>query len=317
MTTLGQLGERALIERLRRRLKDGTHVACGIGDDAAVVQIPGAADDLVLTSDAVLERRHFQAGDAPESIGHKAIGRALSDLAAMGASPRWALLDLVAHPDMDVVQLERLYDGLARLADRHGLAIIGGDTTSGERLDLHVFAIGAVPSGKALLRSGARPGDVLCVTGALGGSILGHHLAFEPRVREGQWLRDWATAMIDLSDGLATDAHHLALASNVEVELDAARIPLSPDATRMPSPLSALEHALTDGEDFELLFSVPAARVDACMAAWHAIWQTPCRPIGRIAANAPRLTLIAPDGGRTALHSTGFEHFRERPSPHS
>lgn len=317
MTTLGQLGERALIERLRRRLKDGTDVACGIGDDAAVVQIPGAADDLVLTSDAVLEGRHFQADDAPESIGHKAVGRALSDLAAMGATPRWALLDLVAHPDMDVGRLERLYDGLAHLADRHGLAIIGGDTTSGERLDLHVFAIGAVPSGKSLLRTGARPGDVLCVTGALGGSILGRHLAFEPRVREGQWLRDWATAMIDLSDGLATDAHHLARASGAEIELDAACVPLSPDATRMPGPLTTLEHALTDGEDFELLFSVPASRVDACMAAWHTTWPTPCRPIGRIAAGPPRLTLIAPDGGRTTLDSAGFEHFRARPSPHS
>lgn len=311
MTTLGQLGERALIERLRRRLRDGDGVACGIGDDAAVVRVPGAAEDLVLTSDAVIDGRHFTGGDAPEAVGHKAVGRALSDLAAMGAAPRWALVDLVAHPDMAVDRLERLYDGLARLADRHGLAIVGGDTTAGERLELHVFAIGAVPAGKALLRSGARPGDVLCVTGALGGSILGRHLRFEPRVREGQWLRDWATAMIDLSDGLATDAHHLARASAIGIDVDTAAIPLSPDAARMPAPPSALEHALTDGEDFELLFSVPAARVEPCLAAWRAAWDTPCRPIGRIVAGEPHVTLIAADGARTPLASAGYEHFRD------
>ncbi|MCE9615543.1 MAG: thiamine-phosphate kinase [Lentisphaerae bacterium] len=311
MDTLGTWGERRLIDHLRQRLPAGPDVRCGIGDDTAVVRAEDkSGEDLLLTSDAVIAGRHFLPTDAPADVGHKAIGRALSDIAAMGGVPRWALIDLVAPPDTAVTVIEGLYDGAVRLAARHGLAIIGGDTTQSTTLELHVFAVGSVPRDAAVLRSGARPGDILLVTGALGGSRAGRHLRFAPRVAEGQWLRAWATAMIDLSDGLATDLRHIATRSGTGARLDAQAVPITPAAHGLTDAHTPLAHALTDGEDYELLFTVPAARLDAMLNAWRATWTIPCTPIGAITADTGHLRLRAADGVETDLLPNGFEHFR-------
>jgi thiamine-monophosphate kinase len=251
---------------------------------------------------------HFLPGAPAAAVGHKAVGRVLSDIAAMGATPRWALINLVAPPRTTVATLDGLYDGALALAGRHGLAIVGGDMSEGPVLELHVFAAGSVPRGKAVRRSGARPGEAVFVTGELGGSIAGKHLAFEPRTREGAWLRDWATAMIDVSDGLASDLRHLILESGTGCELEAEAIPLS-EAVRQQGE-AALGHALYDGEDFELLFTVPAAAQEPFLAAWRAKFPLPCSRIGTMTDRPGRVECRRTDGSPVPVRETAYVHFR-------
>jgi thiamine-monophosphate kinase len=286
-------------------------VIAGIGDDCAVVRT-GRRDpyDLLLKSDPVIEGVHFLPSTPGGAIGHKALGRVFSDLAAMGGEPLWVLVDLVAPPTASVSRIEAIYQGMARLARRYGAAIVGGDTSRGPALEVHVFAVGRLPRGTALLRSGARPGEALYVTGSLGGSGLGRHLRFEPRLREGQWLRDAAgvTAMMDVSDGLATDLRRLAAASGTGVVLDLGCVPVAAAARRLRDQRSALEHALADGEDFELLFTVPSRKVRAVESAWANAFRLPCTRIGAMTAQPGRVE--GRDGEECkelTLH--GYEHF--------
>ena len=311
-TTLGDLGEEALIRRLAGLVPPLKGLGLGIGDDAAVV--PGGNVDLLLTSDAVIEGRHFTQAADPEAIGHKAMARTLSDVAAMGGKPRWALVDLVAPPTTPLARCEAIYRGLARSADLLGVTVVGGDTAEGDVLALHVFAVGEVPCGEAVLRSGASPGDAIYVTGALGGSLAGRHLAFLPRLAEGQWLRSggWASSMIDLSDGLATDVRRLADRSGVGVEINPDRVPIAA-AARIDDGRSLLEHALCDGEDYELLFTVPPESVDTFPGEWSRMFELACTRVGRIIAEEGACYLARPDGGRTSLDMHGFGHFAAGP----
>ncbi|MEI6168859.1 MAG: thiamine-phosphate kinase [bacterium] len=306
-----QIGEDNLIRRLKRLVPGRADVVAGIGDDCAVVR-PGRRDpyDLLLKSDPVIEGVHFLPEASGVAIGHKALGRVLSDLAAMGGEPLWILVDLVAPPTASVAHIEAVYKGMARLARRYGAAIVGGDTSSGKVLEVHVFAAGRVPRGKAILRSGARPGDALYVTGALGGSGLGRHLRFEPRLSEGQWLREAAgvTAMMDVSDGLATDVRRLAAASGTGVVLDLGRIPVAGAARRLKDQRSALEHALADGEDFELLFTVQERKARSFEAAWAKAFLLPCTRIGEMTAKPGRVEgRDGQDCKPLTIH--GYEHF--------
>jgi len=171
---LKDAGELAVIRRLCRHLPRHSRVVTGVGDDCAVVRLEtNAKNDLLLTSDAVIEGIHFTTGTVPPAIGHKAIGRVLSDIAAMGGRPEWALINLVAPPVTKIRTIDGIYAGATKLAGKYGLPIVGGDTSSGKTLELHVFAAGSVPRGKAVLRSGATPGDFIFVTGVLGGSRAG------------------------------------------------------------------------------------------------------------------------------------------------
>ena len=306
MKTLQTIGERALIERLVSRLAGGNDVVVGPGDDCAVVR--AGEEDWLLTSDPVLEGVHFTAAADPVQIGHKAVARALSDIAAMGGVPRWALVDVVAPGETEATRLDAIYDGMAATAAKHGLVIVGGDVAQGPVLELHLFAVGSVPRGGALLRSAARPGDAIYVTGTLGGShISGRHLEFVPRLREGQWLREegWVTAMCDISDGLSTDLHHLVDASGVGAEVEIATIPPSDAARTTDDPIS---HALEDGEDFELLFTVPADKEDAFAAAWAQAHTLSCTRIGTIRTDR-RIEGVDPEGNRAALTVAGYDHF--------
>lgn len=300
MKTLRELGERETIRRLARLLDAGRDVRTGIGDDAAVVRIAGSRFDVVLTTDAVIEGVHFRRDARPGAIGHKAAARVLSDLAAMGAEPLHLLTNLVAPPTATWSSIEQMYRGAARICGRHGAAIIGGDTASGPLLELHVFGVGRVPEGRAVLRSGGQPGDAIFVTGALGGSLKGRHLAFEPRVREGIFLRRWATAMMDVSDGLALDLHRLCRASGVGADLDSERIPVSRAAR-------GVRAALSDGEDFELLLTVPRRRAVSFERAWRRAFSLRCTRIGDLRAGRG----IRLDG--RPLAAGGFEHFCPRP----
>ncbi len=309
-----QMGEDNLIRRLKRLVPGRADVISGIGDDCAVVRA-GTRDshDLLLKSDPVIEGVHFLPAAKGSAIGHKAVGRVLSDLAAMGGEPLWILVDLVASPTVSVTHLESVYRGMARLARQHGVAIVGGDTSSGKVLEIHVFAVGRVPRGRAVLRSGARSGDVIYVTGALGGSGLGRHLRVEPRLAEGQWLREsgCVTAMMDVSDGLATDLRRLAAASGTGAVLDARCIPVADAARRVKDGRPALEHALADGEDFELLFTVPRRKAEAFEVAWRKVFRLPCSRIGEMTPK-PGIVELRDGVNCEKLTVHGYEHFDSR-----
>jgi thiamine-monophosphate kinase len=309
--TLADIGEIEAIARIQTLLDPGGEVIRGIGDDCAVVRPAGDAQDWVLTSDPVIEAVHFDRGTPPEAIGHKAVGRVLSDLAAMGAAPCWALIDLGAPRTTPMDTLLGFYRGVSALAGRYGLAVVGGDMSDAPVFEAHVFGVGRVPSGTAVLRIGAAPGDGLYVTGRLGGSRLGRHLAFEPRVREGQFLRDWASAMLDLSDGLGADLPRLAEAGRTGFVLDLGAVPVSNDARRAADAdgLPPLRHALSDGEDFELLFTVPARKEPDFMERWRTAFELPCTRIG-VAVEAGRgVVARAPDGREGPLSERGFTHW--------
>lgn len=305
------IGEDALIRRLKRLLPGRADVVAGIGDDCAVVRT-GRRDafDLLLKSDPVIEGVHFTGTTPAKAIGHKALGRVLSDIAAMGGEPLWVLIDLVAPASVPVKRIEGIYRGLAKLARRYGVAIVGGDTSRGKTLELHVFAVGRILRGRAVLRSGAKPGDSLYVTGSLGGSGQGRHLSFEPRLAEGQWLAagKWATAMMDVSDGLATDLRRLIAASGTGAVIEAARVPVSPAAKRLLDRRAPLEHALSDGEDFELLFTVSPRKAAAFEAAWRRRFRLACTRIGEL-IRRPGLLEIENNGIPTPLKIRGYEHF--------
>ena len=304
--TLSDLGEIPLISRIRGRLSVCSDVVTGVGDDCAVVRLTEEADeDLVLKSDPVIRGHHFLPDADPQLVGHKALGRVLSDIASMGARPRWILVDLVAPGDTPVDYIDGVYTGMSALAQKHGCAIIGGDTCKGESLELHVFGCGTLPRGTARLRSGAKPGDIIRVTGKLGGSLLsGSHLSFEPRVREGSWLRSHVNAMIDISDGLASELWHLADESAAHLILDPSTVPFSEAARGTDDPLA---HALHDGEDFELLFTLSESEDLSFDSRWQeAFPNLPCTRIGRVASHGTA-SVTTPDG--TSIPRSGFDHF--------
>ncbi len=310
--SLGKLGERGMLRRLLPGLAARPDVCVGAGDDCAVVRADKEARfDLLLTSDPVIEGIHFSSSAPAPAIGHKAIARVFSDVAAMGGTPLWVLADIVAPCTTRASRIAGIYKGLNRLASRHGAAVVGGDISAGPTLELHVFCVGRAPKGRAVLRKGARPGDALYVTGALGGSGRGRHLVFEPRLKEGQWLLagGWATAAMDISDGLAMDLPRLLEQSQCGAEIHLADLPIHADALRMSNGKSPLKRALCDGEDFELLFTVASSRCAAFETAWHKHFKAPCARIGRILARSRGLKSVDAAGRKHNFEHGGYEHF--------
>ena len=308
--TLRDIGELGAIERITRSLPNRQDVVVGAGDDCAIVRTGSSAtEDLVLTSDPVIADVHFTADAAPESIGHKALGRVLSDIAAMGAAPRWVLVDIVSPGDTPIDVIDGIYRGMGRLASEFSVAIVGGDMAEGGSLEIHVFGVGSVPTGKGLLRSTANAGDLLFVTGNLGGSALGRHLQVEPRIDEGVFLRNWASAMIDVSDGLASDLRHLIEMSGVGCDLELEKLPISDAAEDMSDGRLAVEHALYDGEDFELLFTIPVERRDEFSAAWKNEFDLLCTQIGTITSNKEIIRSFSNGRDATIIEQRGYRHF--------
>jgi len=309
--TLEQIGEVEVIRRLTRRLGEALNVVVGIGDDAAVVRFEDDSHDLVLTTDAVIEGIHFSAEAPSADVGRKLAGRLLSDLAAMGAEPLWILCNVAAPPRTSFRDLKQLYAGMKRIAARFGADIVGGDLSRAERLHLHGFAAGRIPCQRAVTRAGARPGDAIFVTGALGGSILGKHLRFTPRVTEGLWLRKsgWPSAMIDVSDGLLRDLAHILGSSRCAADIEVRRIPVSPAARKLGDGVPPLDHALRDGEDFELLFTVPPDKVERFIRSWKKKFRLRCTKIGTIRTGPPAINLRKPDGSVVRVSAEGYDHF--------
>ena len=309
------MNEFELIERLTRSLPSNNSVVIGAGDDCAVLDF-GISDRLLLfKTDAVVEGIHFTPDTAPEKIGHKALARCLSDIAAMAGTPVAALITLALPQDFAADFAVAIYDGINTLARRHGVAIVGGETTSNPGgILISVSLLGWAPRGKAVLRSGAEVGDAIFVTGELGGSLAAKHLEFEPRLAEGRWLAQHYSmhAMIDISDGLAGDLRHILKASRVGAELFSSAIPIS-RAARLAakgraSAKPALLAALTDGEDFELLFTVGSRDAVRLLDAWKEQFpklQLSC--IGKITAGEG-ITIKDKHGARP-LTANGYMHF--------
>jgi thiamine-monophosphate kinase len=270
------MNEFELIERLIRSLPTNKSVTVGAGDDCAILDL-GIPDRLVLfKTDAVVEGVHFIPETPPEQIGHKALGRCLSDIAAMAGQPVAALVTLGLPPAFDPDQTQRIYAGMTALGRQFEVAIVGGETTTNpERRFISVSLLGTVPRGKATLRSGAEVGDAIFVTGELGGSLAGKHLEFAPRITEAQWLVQHFTvhAMMDISDGLAGDLRHILKASRAGAELLTDAIPVSRaaklQARAHPSSRTPLRAALGDGEDFELLFTIASRDAVPLLDQWR------------------------------------------------
>jgi thiamine-monophosphate kinase len=310
------LSEEALIRRFFRALgARRPDVRLGVGDDAAVLE-PPPGQQLVAAVDTLNEGVHFPPGLDAAAVGHRLLAVNLSDLAAMGATPAWATLSLsLASPDED--WLTAFARGLGELADRHGVAIVGGDTVRGP-LSLSLQLLGFVPVGQALTRDGARPGDALFVTGRVGAAaaglrvldrsarddaLAGAFLYPEPRVGIGTALRGVASATIDVSDGLATDLGRVLDASEVGARLDVTRLPLAQEAVDRLGLEEAQRLALTGGDDYELCFTVPAAAVGELLTR-AAGWPVPATRIGEIeAARGLRLIAAPPD------LPAGWQHF--------
>lgn len=310
-----------LIERIRDRCAHQRgDVVLGIGDDAALVDVPDG-QRLVACTDALVAGVHFPADTAPEDIGWKSLAVNLSDLAAMGAEPAWALLALTL-PDADARFVERFSDGFAVLASRHAVALVGGDTTQGP-LSIAVTALGVIPAGDAVTRGGARTGDTVFVTGTLGDAagalkllldgrsspvaLLARLRRPEPRVAAGIALRGVASACIDVSDGLLADLAHICHASGVGAELDVEALPLSSELVTNFHARACRQFALSGGDDYELCFTVRPECEGRVAMALAAIGCDATR-IGRIVAGSGVRVLDA-RGNEIDLVHTGWEHF--------
>ena len=309
------MNEFELIRRLTRALPTNSSVVVGPGDDCAVLDV-GVPDRLLLfKTDAVVEGVHFTEAAAPEKVGHKALGRCLSDIAAMAGTPGAALVTIGLPRGFKLEYVEAVYAGINALARRHQVAIVGGETTTNPGgIFISVALTGWVPRGKAVLRSGAEVGDALFVTGELGGSLAGKHLEFEPRLVEARWLAQHFSlhAMLDVSDGLAGDLRHILAASRVGAELLATSIPISREARRAAkagsSAKPALLAALTDGEDFELLFTVASRDAVPLLDAWRKQFPAVALTcIGKI-KEGEGITIRDKQGARP-LTDNGYVHF--------
>jgi thiamine-monophosphate kinase len=304
-----------LIEKLIRSLPSNPSVVTGAGDDCAVLDLGIPGRQVLFKTDAVVEGIHFTSTTPPEKVGRKALARCLSDIAAMAGTPGSALVTIALANNFEAGYVEAVYAGMTALAQQHGVAIVGGETTTNpDRVLISVALLGSVPRGKAVLRSGARAGDAIFVTGELGGSLLAKHLDFEPRLVEARWLAEHFSihAMLDVSDGLAGDLRHLLKASSVGAEVLAASIPISRAAKRASRAESSakppLLAALTDGEDFELLFSVSSRDAVPLLDAWKT--QFPKVPLTCIGKITPGEGIILRDKlGARPLTAYGYEHF--------
>jgi thiamine-monophosphate kinase len=289
---LSELGEDAVVTRLTRSLRLDNRVKLGAGDDCAVVETAGRL--LLLKSDCVIEGIHFLPESNPKWIGWKAMCRSISDIAAMGGTPLDALVTMAVRSDAEFTWLKRVYAGLELAARTYKVNLVGGETArSPGPFFLSVALTGSAEDGKYIARSGGRPGDQLYVTGQLGGSLEGRHMRFRPRVAEAHWLasRFPVHAMMDLSDGLASDLPRLALASRLGFEVDTGSLPLH----RGCRP----ENGLSDGEDYELLFAVPVPVKKRLEAEWQ--------------SKFPKLRLTAigklVEKGATHFFGKGYDHF--------
>lgn len=332
---LEDLGEFGLIARLTEHLETRADVALGVGDDAALLD-PGPGMLVVATVDALVEGHHFvMANSTPEEIGRRALAVNLSDLAAMGAEPCWALVSLLLPLSLDVGVLDGVYAGLRSEAQRYGMVVVGGNVAATDGpLAIDVVALGRCPRDAYVTRAGGQPGDLLLVTGSLGAAAAGLLVAREPErakgvaqsllqrahsamvaptplVEAGRALASGrlATAMLDISDGLAADLGHLCERSGVGAELEASLIPIDPATVEIAARYGRdpLLLALNGGEDYHLLCALAPDRHDEALAALRAVGCSPAI-IGRLTAPGTGMTIRRADGSIEPLAAQGWDH---------
>jgi len=295
---LRDLGEDRLLSQLLPRLPLGKAVVAGPGDDCAVVAIRGLGELLVLKTDCVVEAVHFSRGTKPFDVGWKAMMRPLSDFAATSAVPQFALVTVIAPERTDVHWMKELYRGLKRAARRFDVSIVGGETssTSGP-IAVSTAVTGFVEKERCVSRRGGQPGDDLFVTGRLGGALKQRHLRFVPRIVESRWLtKNFSIhAMMDLSDGLGADLPRLARASRLGYTVDLESLPLARGAN--------INDAITEGEDYELLFAVSGRDGDRLMRRWRK--KFPRLPLTRIGSLSQLSTK------NYQLLPRGYTHFQQ------
>lgn len=293
---LAELGEDALVKRLIRGLPTAADTRVGPGDDCAVIGGERDRTWQLLKTDCVIEDVHFKREVDPKRVGWKALCRAISDIAAMGGQPGQALLTIVLPRDLELSWVDAFYAGVRRAARRYNVAIVGGETArSPGPIFINVALTGTVERRHCVLRSGGKIGDAIYVTGRLGGSIGGKHLDFAPRVAEANWLAKHYLphAMMDLSDGLGADLPRLAEASHCGFRIERESIPATTGAS--------IDQAISDGEDYELLFTVAPTMRTQLEIAWRQKFpRLPLTCIGE---------LIQPSRTRKPNTVRGFDHF--------
>jgi len=298
---LSDLGEFGMINRIKKQVKKSSSVIRGIGDDTAVVSI-SSEKYLLLTTDMLLEGVHFTKKIPAKAIGHKAIATSISDIAAMGGNPQYAVVSLGVPASCSWQFVSGIYQGIKKTAKEFRMTIVGGDTVQSSKIIINVALVGTVDKNHVIYRSGARKGDHIFVTGPLGKSLSSRwHYRFVPRITQAQYLvkRNKPTSMIDISDGLAADLGHILTESRVGAILEESFIPLRANAN--------LNEALYDGEDFELLFTLPAlqaqklqSRVKNGYLFYH---------IGKIVDRKEGLQIKTAKGVLKKIEVKGYMHF--------
>ncbi len=304
---LGDLGEDRLLDLLLPRLLSGKAIAMGSGDDCAVVEAQDRRELLVLKTDCVVEGVHFPPAADALDVGWKAMMRPLSDFAATSAVPHFALITLMAPKQTEVAWVKELYRGLRRAAKRFEVSIVGGETssTSGP-IAISTSVVGSVERGRWVSRRGGKAGDDLFVTGRLGGALKQKHLQFIPRIAESHWLtKNFSIhAMMDLSDGLGTDLPRLARASKVGFKIQMENLPLTRGAK--------INHAISEGEDYELLFAVSPGQSKRLQKEWRR--KFPKLPLTRIGSFVPQSARLRRGFGGQATRNprlrSGYVHFQ-------
>ncbi len=297
---LSDLGEQGLIQSLSKMIPCSKNIPLGIGDDTAV--LPFFKDRyLLVTTDMLLEDEHFRENDDPKLIGHKALACNLSDIAAMGGEPKWAVVSIGVDCIWQTKKIHDVYRGMKTLARKFCIDFVGGDTIRSERLIINVAVMGTVKKNQCVLRSTAKHADHLFVTGPLGGAIRsGKHLNFTPRLKEAKYLVEHfrPSAMIDISDGLLTDCGHMATQSKLGAIIFEDFIPLNRNST--------MTQALREGEDYELLFAMNPQRALLLQRA-----KKPFRfyPIGVMTKYLKGINFYQRDGCLHRIKDKAFSHF--------
>lgn len=299
------LGEFEIIRKIRQKTRAGLGVIQGIGDDAAVLS-SNASKDVLFTTDMLVEDKHFILREASAfEIGWKALAVNISDIAAMGGMPTSAVISVGLPPDLPESFVDEFYRGIQALARKFGVSIVGGDTNASEKLVICVSLLGECEKSKAVYRSQAKEGDVVFVTGLLGGSYESRkHLTFTPRVREARFLTRYfkVHAMMDISDGLAGDARRIAEESRVGILICREAVPVSEAA-------GGVESALSDGEDFELLFTLSSKDAARLSFVKHGFGREFFRPVGKVVHKKYGVCLVGASGIATPVEKAGFDHF--------
>lgn len=308
------IGEIKLIERISKGMKLDSSVIKGIGDDTAVIAWPGPVTArgngnrskyLLYTCDMLVEDIHFRLSRAtPFQIGWKAMARNLSDIAAMGGVGRYAVVSIGVDPEKSLSFVDEIYKGIKAACGKFKVNIVGGDMSRSKKTVIDISLIGEVEKRKLVTRSGAREGDLILVTGSFGGSIKRKHLNFTPRVNEARQLVDnfKISSMIDVTDGLILDLSRILKASHVGARIHQSLIPISGEA-------ESFERAITDGEDFELLFTMSVDEARRFFRTLFAKMKTPVTLIGEVTGKRDGFTLVTDDAEEKKIKPRGYLHF--------